>query len=73
MGFDVFVANLCVSDLVMGVYLAIIGVADLRYRGTYMWYDVYWRHSGACHLAGFLSFISNEFSAFIICFITLER
>ena len=73
LGFDVFVTHLCVSDFLMGVYLTIIGVADRIHYGTYVWYERAWTHSIACHLAGFISFVSNEVSAFLICFITLER
>ena len=72
-GFGVFVTQLCVSDFVMGHYLAIVGVADMTYRGGYLWEDVAWRHSSACRLAGFLSLLSSEVSAFIVCFITLDR
>ena len=71
--FDVFVAHLCVSDFLMGVYLAIIGVADRWYYGTYEWNEKEWTQSGACSFAGFLSLLSSEVSAFLICFITLER
>ena len=73
MGFAVFVANLCMSDFLMGVYLSLIGVADRHYLGTYLWNDVIWRNSAACKTAGFLSLLSNEVSAFIICLITLDR
>nr|KAG5685222.1 hypothetical protein BaRGS_030460 [Batillaria attramentaria] len=61
------------SDLLMGVYLAMIGVADRLYQGTYLWEDVQWRNSVACKVAGFLSLLSNEASAFIICLITADR
>ena len=73
LGFDVFVTHLCVSDFLMGVYLAIIGVADRWYYGSYEWNDKKWTHSVACQVAGFLSLLSSEVSAFFICFITLER
>nr|KAG5693055.1 hypothetical protein BaRGS_028815 [Batillaria attramentaria] len=72
-GFGVFVTSLCVSDFLMGVYLAIIGVADRVYMGTYLWEDTSWRNSAACKTAGFFSLVSNEVSAFIICLITLDR
>ena len=72
MGYDVFVTHLCVSDFLMGVYLAIIGVADRVYY-DYRWNDTAWTHSAACKVAGFLSLLSSEVSAFLICFITLER
>ena len=72
-GFRVFVVHLCVSDFLMGVYLAIIGVADGVYRGLYLWKDEDWRHSALCQAAGVLSFLSREVSAFIIFLITLDR
>ena len=72
-GFGVFVIHLCVSDFFMGVYLALIGVADQLYQGSYVWEDNAWRHSLACQIAGFLSLLSNEMSAFVICLITLDR
>nr|KAG5688136.1 hypothetical protein BaRGS_010477 [Batillaria attramentaria] len=57
----------------MGVYLAVIGVADRLYQGNYLWKDREWKHSTACKAAGFLSLLSSEVSAFIICLITLDR
>ena len=72
-GFNVFVTNLCMSDFLMGVYLAMVGSADAMYRGQYLSYETIWRHSVGCKLAGFLSLLSNEVSAFIICLITLDR
>ena len=55
------------------MYLTIIGVADRLFQGTYLWEDITWRDSVACKVAGFLSLLSNEVSAFIICLITLDR
>ena len=57
----------------MGVYLAIIGAADQVFHGTYLWKDRDWKQSVACKMAGFLSLLSSEVSAFIICLITLDR
>ena len=72
-GFDVFVTSLCISDLLMGVYLAVIGVVDQLYQGDYMWKDTEWKSSAACQFAGFLSLLSSEVSALIICLITADR
>ena len=72
-GFRVFVTHLCVSDFLMGVYLAIICIADSLYRGSYLWQDEHWKHSIVCQVAGVLSLLSSEVSAFIICLITLDR
>ena len=72
-GFSVFVLHLCVSDFLMGIYLTVIGIADRLYQNSYVWKDTAWRHSPACQMAGFLSLVSCEVSAFIICLITLDR
>ena len=72
-GFSVFVLHLCVSDSLMGIYLTVIGIADRLYQNSYVWKDTAWRHSPACQMAGFLSLVSCEVSAFIICLITLDR
>ena len=73
LSFDVFVAHLCVADFLMGVYLAVIGVVDRLYQGTYLWEDTSWKDSVACKVAGFVSLVSNEVSALIIALITLDR
>ncbi|XP_076442674.1 relaxin receptor 2-like [Babylonia areolata] len=72
-GFSVFVAHLCASDFLMGLYLTAIAIADKRYQGSYLWEDVTWRNSVVCKAAGFLSFVSCEVSTFIICLITVDR
>ena len=68
-GFSIFVTHLCVSDFMMGVYLVIIGTADRVYLNTYLWEDSDWRESVTCKVAGSLSVLSSEVSAFIICFV----
>ena len=72
-GFGVFVSHLCVADFLMGVYLALIGVADRMYQRTYLWNEATWRHSPVCKVAGLCSLLSSEVSAVIICLITLDR
>ena len=72
-GFNVFVTQLNVADVFMGVYLAMIGVADSVYRNKYLLYDMVWMSSTACRMAGFFCLMSSEVSAFIICLITLDR
>ena len=72
-GFHVFVTNLSMADLLMGVYIAFIGGADAIYRGKYLHFDEIWMHSVACKVAGFLSLLSSEVSVLIIWLITLDR
>ncbi|KAK2165775.1 hypothetical protein LSH36_45g04017 [Paralvinella palmiformis] len=57
----------------MGVYLLIIASVDLRYRGVYIVYDIFWRHSGLCKFAGFLSTYSSELSVATLTVITVDR
>jgi hypothetical protein len=59
-GFEILTVMLCMSDMLMGMYLAVIGVADLLYQGEYLWRDVTWRLSVACKTAGFVSMLSKE-------------
>ena len=73
LSFEVFVAHLCVADFLMGVYLAVIGVVDRLYQGTYLWEDNTWKDSAGCKVAGFLSLVSNEVSALVIALITIDR
>ena len=72
-GLRLFAIHLCVSDFLMGIYLAVIGVADSLFRGSYLWQDEHWKHSVLCQVAGVLYVLSSEVSAFIVCLITLNR
>ena len=72
-GYTVFVTHLCLSDFMMGVYLVIIGAADRFYLNTYLWEDTNWKNSVTCKVAGFLSLLSSEVSASIICLVTVDR
>ena len=72
-GYSIFVSHLGLSDFLMGVYLVIIGCADRVYLKTYLWEDTRWKNSVTCNVAGFLSLLSSEVSASIICLVTVDR
>ena len=72
-GYAIFVTHLCVSDFMMGVYLVMIGGADRVYLNSYLWEDTRWRGSVTCKVAGFMSLMSSEVSATIICLVTVDR
>ena len=57
----------------MGVYLFIIALADVTYRGAYIAYERAWRESSMCKLAGFLSTFSSELSVVTLTSITFDR
>ena len=67
------VLNLAGSDLLLGIYLIMIGIADKIFRGTYIFYDESWRSSVWCNLAGVLSTVSCEVSVLFSCLITVDR
>ena len=57
----------------MGVYLFIIAMADVTYRGAYIAYERTWREGSVCKLAGFLSTFSSELSVVTLTSITFDR
>ena len=73
LGYGIFVSNLAVSDLLMGVYLIIVTSADVHYRGNYMMNDDLWRKGWFCQLAGVIVTLSSETSVLFICLISIDR
>ncbi|XP_060074437.1 relaxin receptor 2-like [Ylistrum balloti] len=71
--YSLFTLNLAMSDLLMGIYLFIIGVVDAHYNGIYAWNDQDWRSSILCTTAGVLSSVSSEMSTFLILLVTVDR
>lgn len=65
--------NLAIADFVMGVYLLLIAVTDLRTMGEYFNYAIDWQHGLGCKVAGFLTVFSSELSIYTLTVITMER
>ncbi|OWF43884.1 G-protein coupled receptor GRL101 [Mizuhopecten yessoensis] len=70
---SIFVINLSISDLIMGIYMILIGSVDTYYSGNYVVHDSNWRQGTLCVTAGCLSVISSEMSTFAILMITIDR
>lgn len=68
-----YIKNLSLADLLMSLYLFIIGAYDLVFRGQYIHHETQWRHSWQCSLCGFLATVSSEASILILTVITLDR
>ncbi|XP_055888379.1 relaxin receptor 1-like isoform X2 [Biomphalaria glabrata] len=68
-----FIKNLSMADLLMGLYLLIIAVHDIKYRGEYIYYDEIWRNSWECDFSGMLSTLSTEMSVLTLSVITMDR
>nr|XP_054761372.1 G-protein coupled receptor GRL101-like [Lytechinus pictus] len=67
------ITHLAVSDLLMGVYMLIIAIADQYYMGVYAINADRWRGSVVCRIAGLMSTLSSEVSVFIIMLISVDR
>ncbi|XP_071795611.1 uncharacterized protein [Asterias amurensis] len=70
---SVLILNLAVSDLIMGVYMLIVGGADVHYQDDYFLHANDWKSSPICKFAGFLSMLSSEASVFFITMISIDR
>ncbi|XP_046368905.1 relaxin receptor 2-like [Haliotis rufescens] len=68
-----FIKNLSLADMLMGIYLLIIGSRDKMYRGVYMFHDEDWRNSWECNVSGILSTVSSEMSVMTLTLITMDR
>ncbi|XP_022806976.1 G-protein coupled receptor GRL101-like, partial [Stylophora pistillata] len=65
--------NLACADFLMGVYLLIIAIKDLQWKGEYFKHDVAWRKGNLCQFAGALSMLSSEVSVLMLLTITIDR
>ncbi|KAI8495335.1 peptide receptor 1 [Branchiostoma belcheri] len=68
-----FIQNLCASDLIMGIYLLIIGSKDVMLRGVYNQHAEEWKVGYGCKLSGFLAMLSAEVSVLLLTYMSVER
>ena len=67
------ISHLALSDLLMGVNMLILAIADVYYGQYFPSYAHTWRQGVACKLSGFLSIFSSEGSVFFITLISIDR
>ncbi|KAI8508769.1 peptide receptor 1 [Branchiostoma belcheri] len=70
---SLFIRNLCASDLIMGIYLLIIGSKDHVYRDVYNQYAQEWKQSYSCHITGFFGMLSAEVTVLLLTYMSVER
>lgn len=63
---SLYLRNLALSDLLMGIYLFTIAGVDHHYRGVYLSYEFMWRHSLMCNLCGKSSDYTQQLVEFLI-------
>uniref|UniRef100_A0A0C9Q989 RXFP1 protein n=1 Tax=Fopius arisanus TaxID=64838 RepID=A0A0C9Q989_9HYME len=70
---SIVIRNLAVSDMLMGIYLLIIGLVDVQFRDTYNQQASKWMSSWGCTFLGILAMTSSEVSVLILSFMSIER
>ena len=67
------ILNLAVSDLLMGIYMIMIGSADGYFGQDYFLHAVQWRSAALCTLAGIISVLASEASMLMVTVISVDR
>jgi leucine-rich repeat-containing G protein-coupled receptor 8 len=70
---SIVIRSLAFSDLLMGVYLLLIGLTDARFRSVYHENSGAWIKSWECATLGMFAVFSSEVSIFILSFMSIER
>ena len=70
---SLFIANLAGADFLMGLYLLIIAIVDVKWQGNYFEHDRTWRSSAVCNTAGVLSMLSSQVSVMTLTILTADR
>lgn len=70
---NLFACSLCISDMLMGVYVAGILNKDIALRGDYYRHDKEWRMSYGCKFFGGTAVLSSEVSVFTLVLIAYDR
>nr|XP_018670728.1 low-density lipoprotein receptor-related protein 2-like [Ciona intestinalis] len=69
----ILVLNLAISDLIMGVYLIVLGSMGIKYGGKFCAHAKHWMGSGTCQALGVMVFVSTETSVMIMVTLTAFR
>ena len=70
---NLFICNLCLSDMLMGVHLVGIIYKDLATDGEYLRHKCLLPKETTCKVLGAISIISSEVSVFTLIFIAYDR
>lgn len=70
---NLLICNLCISDMLMGIYLAGIMYKEMTTRTEYYKHKWDWQRGTTCKSLGAISVISSEVSVFTLVFIAYDR
>ena len=65
--------NMAFSDMLMGVYLATLGVVDTIFRDSFFKYSDQWRASLLCRMLNLISMLAAETTLGILTLMTINR
>lgn len=67
------ILNLAVADLLMGIYLIMLGIAGGVYSGSFCAHDISWRSGITCQIMGVLVVVSSETSVITMLLLSMFR
>ena len=70
---SILLSNLAMADFLMGVYMLMLAVLDITWKGEYFKHDVLWRNSLGCRIVGAISMLSSEVSVAMLTITTADR
>ena len=70
---NILVTQLCAADLLVGIYLFIIGTVDKYTELQFAYMHTGWRRSAICTLSGILITSANHASALFVLMITIDK
>ena len=70
---NILVTQLCAADILVGIYLFIIGTVDKYTELQFAYMHTGWRQSAVCSLSGALITTANQASALFVLMITFDK
>ncbi len=67
------VQGLAICDMMYGIYLLIISIFDMLYKGNYATQDWSWRSSVTCHMASLIASVSFSITTIILSYLAIVR
>ena len=70
---DLFLSNLALSDLLMGIYMLVIASAGIYFGKYFPMQADKWRSGITCRVTGAIAITSSEASVFFVALISIDR
>ena len=70
---NIIVTQLCAADVLVGIYLFIIGTVDKYTELQFAYMHTRWRQSSICTLSGILITSANQASGLLVLMITIDK